>query len=149
MARLGKMAVVGIGTAIVAYLFDRDLGRGRRAKLIDQSKALVRRTTEAARKQAEYQSNRLGGLTHQFKPGESGADYDDATIRQKVKSEVMGPAQLSNVEVDVRNGVVTLSGDLEDSQYRDLMMKIMKISGVQSVDQMQSATASREDGRGT
>ena len=148
MAGLAKMAVVGIGTAIVAYLFDRDRGKGRRAQLLDQTKSRVRRVAEAARQQAEYQSNRLEGLTHQFKAGESGDDLDDATIRQKVKSEVMGPAELSMIEVDVRNGVVTLSGDLEDSQYRDLMKKIMKISGVQAVDQMQSATATREDGRG-
>ena len=148
MAGLAKMAVVGIGTAIVAYLFDRDRGKGRRAQLLDQTKSRVRRVAEAARQQAEYQSNRIEGLTHQFKAGESADDLDDATIRQKVKSEVMGPAELSNIEVDVRNGVVTLSGDLEDSQYRDLMKKIMKISGVQAVDQMQSASAAREDGRG-
>ena len=148
MAGLAKMAVVGIGTAIVAYLFDRDRGKGRRVQLMDQTKARVRRAAEAARKQAEYQANRLEGLTHQFKVGESAEVLDDATIRQKVKSEVMGPAQLSNIEVDVRNGVVTLSGDLADSQYRDLMKKIMKISGVQAVDQMQPASAAREDGRG-
>ena len=115
---------------------------------MDQTKARVRRAAEAARKQAEFQSNRLEGLTHQFKMDESADDLDDATIRQKVKSEVMGPAQLANIEVDVRNGVVTLSGDLEDSQYRELMKKIMKISGVQAVDQMQSASAVREDGQG-
>lgn len=148
MAGLAKMAVVGIGTAIVAYLFDRDRGKGRRAQLLDQTKARVRRATEAARKQAEYQANRLEGLTHQFKVGDNADVLDDATIRQKVKSEVMGPAQLSNVEVDVRNGVVTLSGDVADSQYRDLSKKIMKISGVQAVDQMQPASAAREDGRG-
>ena len=148
MAGLAKMAVVGIGTAIVAYLFDRDRGKGRRARLVDQTRAQVRRAAEAARKQAEYQANRLEGLTHEFRVGESSDDLDDATIRQKVKSEIIGPAQLSNVEVDVRNGVVTLSGDLEDSQYRDLMKKIMKVSGVQAVDQMQSASAVREDGRG-
>jgi len=148
MAGLAKMAVVGIGTAIVAYLFDRDRGKGRRAQLLDQTKSRVRRVAEAARQQAEYQSNRLEGLTNQFKAGVSADDLDDATIRQKVKSEVMGPAELSNIEVDVRNGVVTLSGDIEDSQYRDLMKKIMKISGVQAVDQMQSASAAREDGRG-
>ena len=148
MAGLAKMAVVGIGTAIMAYLFDRDRGKGRRAQLMDQTKARVRRATEAARKQADYQSNRIEGLTHQFKAGESADDLDDVIIRQKVKSEVIGPAELPNIEVDVRNGVVTLSGDLEDSQYRDLMKKIMMISGVHSVDQMQSASAVREDGRG-
>jgi osmotically-inducible protein OsmY len=115
---------------------------------VDQTRAQVRRAAEAARKQAEYQANRLEGLTHEFRVGESSDDLDDATIRQKVKSEIIGPAQLSNVEVDVRNGVVTLSGDLEDSQYRDLMKKIMKVSGVQAVDQMQPASAVREDGRG-
>ena len=148
MAGLAKMAVVGIGTAIVAYLFDRDRGKGRRAQLMDQTKARVRRAAEAGRRQAEFQSNRIEGLIHQSKAGESADDLDDATIRQKVKSEVIGPAELSNIEVDVRNGVVTLSGDLEDSQYRDLMKKIMKISGVHAVDQMQSASASREDGQG-
>lgn len=28
-------------------------------------------------------------------------------------SEVIGPAQLANVEIEVRNGVMTISGDLD------------------------------------
>jgi osmotically-inducible protein OsmY len=140
MAGLLKMAAVGIGTALIAFLFDPDRGRGRRAQLRDQAKSQLRKAQEAARQQAEFRANRFKGLTHQFRSGDGSADLEDDLIRQKVKSEVIGPAAVSNIEVDVRNGVVTLSGDLDDEQYRHLMKEIQKVSGVQSVDLSQATS---------
>ena len=147
MAGLLKMAAVGIGTALIAFLFDPDRGRGRRAQLRDQAKSRLRKAQEAARQQAEFRSNRFKGLAHQFRSGEGPGHLEDDLIRQKVKSEVIGPAAVSNIEVDVRNGVVMLSGDLDDEHYRHLMKEILKVSGVQSVDLSQVAsTTSNNDG---
>ena len=146
MAGLLKMAAVGIGTALIAFLFDPDRGRGRRAQLRDQAKSRLRKAQEAAGQQAEFRSDRFKGLAHQFRSGEGPAHLEDDLIRQKVKSEVIGPAAVSNIEVDVRNGVVMLSGDLDDEQYRHLMKEILKVSGVQSVDlsQVPSATSNND-----
>ena len=142
MAALTKMAAVGIGSALIAYLFDPERGKGRRAKLRDQTKSRIRKAQDAARRQVEFQSNRVMGLAHEMMSDDASSEPDDELIRQKVKSEVIGPAQLPSVEVDVRNGVVTITGDIDDAQYRDLAMEIRKISGVESVDQARSASTS-------
>jgi hypothetical protein len=145
MAALAKMTAIGIGSALIAYLFDPERGKSRRARLSDQTRSRIRRVQDAARQKMEYQSNRLKGLAHELKSDGSPADLDDDLIRQKIKSEVIGPAQLANVEIDVRNGVVTISGDLEDSQYRQLARDIAKVRGVESVDQLQGASASGDN----
>ena len=142
MAALAKMAAVGIGSALVAYLFDPERGKGRRTRLSDQTRSRFRQVQDAARQQMKYQSNRLKGLAHELKSDGPPVDLDDDLIRQKIKSEVIGPAQIANVEIDVRNGVVTVSGDLEDSEYHRLAKAIAKIPGVESVDQLQGASAS-------
>jgi osmotically-inducible protein OsmY len=135
---------VGIGTALVAYLFDPERGKGRRAKLRDQTKSRIRKVQDATRRQVEFQSNRVMGLAHELMSEDASPVLDDDLILQKVKSEVIGPAQLPSVEVDVRNGVVTISGDIDDAQYRRLAIEIGKISGVESVDQAQAASSSRD-----
>ena len=142
MAALRKMAAVGIGSALIAYLFDPEHGKGRRAKLRDQAKSSVRQMQDAARRQVEFQSNRVMGMAHEMMSDDASSEPDDDLILQKVKSEVIGPAQLASVEVDVRNGVVTISGDVDDADYRHLATEIKKISGVQSVDQAQAASTS-------
>jgi BON domain len=142
MAALAKMAAVGIGSAVIAYLFDPERGKGRRARLGDQTRSRFRKVQDATRQQMKYQSNRLKGLAHELKSDGPPADLGDDLIRQKIKSEVIGPAQVANVEIDVRNGVVTISGDLEDAQYDRLARDIAKVPGVESVDQSQGASAS-------
>lgn len=142
MAALAKMAAVGVGSALVAYLFDPERGKGRRARLNDQTRSRFRKIQAAARQQIKFQSNRLKGLAHELKPDSPSVDLDDDLIRQKIKSEVMGPAQLANVEIDVRDGIVTIAGDLEDSQYHGLVREIAKVAGVESVGRSQGVSLS-------
>ena len=143
MAGLAKMAAVGIGTAIIAYLFDPERGKGRRARAMDQARSRMKRVQEAAERRMEYQSNRLKGLKHEFTADSPTAPFDDITLRQKIKSEIIGPSQLA-VDVEVQNGKVILSGELEDSQYQDFAKDIRKLSGVESVDLKQGASTSGE-----
>lgn len=52
-----RLLIIGFATAIgaaVAYLFDPDRGRNRRAKLADQAGARIRDTSETVRAKAEY-----------------------------------------------------------------------------------------------
>ena len=144
MAALAKMAAVGIGSALIAYLFDPDRGKGRRARLNDQTRSRVRKFQTAARQQIEFQSNRMKGLAHELKPDGPQAALDDDLILQKIKSEVIGPAQIANVEIDVRNGAVTISGDLEDTQYQQVARAIAKLPGVESVGQLQGVYPSAD-----
>ena len=74
MAALTKMAAVGIGSALIAYLFDPERGKGRRARLSDQTRSRLRKVQDATRQQMEYQSNRLKGLVHELKSDGPSAD---------------------------------------------------------------------------
>jgi len=134
--------IVGIGAAAAAamYLLDPDRGRTRRAKLSDQAAAMARRAEEKARAQAEHQKGVVQGLAHDLtEPFRPEPDFDDETLRQKVKSEAIGrwEGPKSDVEVDVESGVVTLKGNV-DSQNVDQLIRLVKgVPGVASVtDQM-------------
>ena len=145
MAALVKVAVVGVASALIAYLFDPERGKGRRARAVDQAKSRTKRFKEAAERRMEYESNRLQGLKHELLTDDSATgdpvDLADHELRQKIKSELVGPSQIA-MDVAVQGGKVTLYGEIEESQYRDLEKKIASMPGIQSVDLKERTTSS-------
>ena len=133
MAKLTKFAAVGIGGGLIAYLYDPDRGKSRRARLRDQTMARLRDIRAAIRRRTKYETGRVKGLVHELTINDRQKN-DDAGLSQRIKSEVLGPAQLSDVEVDVENGTVTLTGSLEAARYRRLAKQISKVPGVESID---------------
>jgi len=133
MSRLAKFAAVGIGGGVIAYLFDPERGKGRRSRFRDQAMARLRDLEVATGNWIKFQSGRVTGLVHGLTPDEP-REYDDTELRQKIKSEVLGPAQLSDLDLRVENGIVSLSGSVDDAQYRRLAEQISKLPGVESVD---------------
>lgn len=122
--------------ALVAYLFDPQQGKGRRARFRDQTMAGLRDVRAAIRRRSEYEAGRIRGVVHEvIEPLTSDdREFDDVGLRQKIKSEILGRERLSDVEVDVENGTVTVTGSLEDAQSRRIAEQIAKIPGVESVD---------------
>ena len=140
MAKLTRFVAVGIGGGLIAYLFDPDRGKSRRARLRDQTMARLRDIRAAMRRRTNYETGRVKGLVHELTVNDR-PKIDDAGLCQRIKSEVLGPAQLSDVEVDVENGIVLLTGNLEDAQYRRLAKQISKVPGVESIDFRAAARA--------
>ena len=131
--------IVGIGAAAAAamYLLDPDRGRSRRAKLSDQAAALARKTEEKGRAKAEYQKGVVQGLAHDLtEPFRPQPEFDDETLRQKVKSEAIGRwgGPKKDLEVDVDHGVVTLKGNLDAEHVDELIRLIKGVPGVASVN---------------
>ena len=131
--------IVGIGAAAAAamYLLAPERGRSRRAKLSDQATALARRAEEKARAQAEYQKGVVQGLAHDLvEPFRAEPDFDDETLRQKVKSEAIGrwDGPKNKVDVEVDNGVVTLKGSVDAEHVDELIRLINGVPGVASVN---------------
>ena len=122
--------------AFLAYLLDPQQGKGRRARLRDQTKAQLRDLRGAIRRRSEYEAGRIRGVAHEVVEPFTADDreFDDVSLRQKIKSEVLGRERLSDVEVDVENGMVTVTGSLEDAQSRRIAEQVAKIPGVESVD---------------
>jgi hypothetical protein len=124
--------------AVTAFYFDPDRGRARRARLKTQSAARMRRTTRRLQSTLRYEENKFAGRmrarTAPHMPPE-----DDATIVQKVRSEVMGrePFRELDVLVDCFGGVVHLRGEVADPiLVRDLVDTVKGVEGVVRVDNL-------------
>ena len=137
MSKFVRMVGIGAAVAVAMYLLDPDRGRSRRAKLSDQAAALARKAEEKARAQAEYQKGVVQGLAHDLtEPFRPEPDFDDQTLRQKVKSQAIGrwDGPKNDVEVDVDNGVVTLKGNVDPEKVDRLIRLVKGIPGVASVN---------------
>lgn len=126
--------------AAAAYLFDPDRGRSRRARLADQAGAAIRRAGRSVISRMRYQGGAARGLAYRLTtPFRQEGPFDDDTLLQKVRSEALGPwsstvGDEADIEVEVRGGVVTLTGVVGTPQSRsDLMDRIGKVDGVELI----------------
>lgn len=133
---LTSMGLVFIG-GLLMYLMDPDRGRSRRARLADQAEARSRDVVDAVTTQAKYQAGVAKGAAHEIADAVTpdSDDYDDEALLQKVRSEAVGPVGASTIEVDVTDGVVTVTGSHEDERSRKRLMKLIeRVDGVASID---------------
>ena len=68
---------------------------------------------------------------------EAPKEYDDATLAQKVQSEIFRAADSpkGTVDVNVANGVVQLRGEVERPELiDDLIRNVRKVQGVRDVE---------------
>ncbi|HVR32962.1 MAG TPA: BON domain-containing protein [Acidimicrobiia bacterium] len=146
MRKLTTAASVA-GGAIAAYLLDPDNGRARRARTKDQAMAGLRSLTETVSQKATYQRNVVEGWVHEaigaIKPERS---FDDATLLQKVRSEILGTWSNEGnppVDVTVSDGDVALTTDLTDASARQALLRRVKgVEGVGEVTFRDAATGS-------
>ena len=127
-----------IGAAAV-YLFDPISGRGRRARLRDHALALTRRTRERADDLSMHAANVVGGKIREAVAPLRSRATDDATVADRVRSEVLGRRDLgaSGVVVDVEDGVVHLRGQLQDQARIDRLVDLTRdVAGVRVVENL-------------
>jgi osmotically-inducible protein OsmY len=128
-----------IGAAL-AYLFDPAAGKGRRARFRDQAGSELRRARWRGDKLRRHASNVIEGKMHQL-PGQGEPDrpMDDATIAQRIRSEVLGRPALDAREiiVDVNDGIAWLRGQLDDpEQIQSIVEETKEIPGVLDVENL-------------
>ena len=98
---------------------------------------MARKVQENARAKAEYQKGVIQGLAHDLtEPFRPETEFDDETLRQKVKSEAIGrwDGPKSDLEVDVDNGVVTLKGNVDAENMDELIRLVKGVPGVASIN---------------
>jgi osmotically-inducible protein OsmY len=129
-----------LGTA-VTYFADPQTGSRRRALLRDRTAGSIRRlvrrgggrVTRIAGAHTVAWSRRVRHLREQPK------EFDDATLAQKVQSEVFRApdSPKGTVDVNVANGVVQLRGEVERPELiDDLVAKVRKVQGVREVESL-------------
>src|SRR5204863_9553870 len=116
---LRRVRLIGVGVglgAVVSHLFDPDRGHARRARARDQIAAAGRRVRRRAERatlgRVRHARDHAGGVVRGGLHMILRERPDDATLAQKVRSEVLGPRPVRGVSVDASNGVVHLRGEL-------------------------------------
>jgi len=128
--------VLGAG---IAYLFDPQNGKGRRAKLVDRTGRLVGRLGRLAARRSRFAKGQLHGLVAPLHQDDASRATDDGTVLQRIRSEALRDVGLSTSEVDVTvaDGVATLRGEVGSaSLVDDLVDRVRLVPGVRDVDAM-------------
>lgn len=125
----------GLVGAAAVYLFDPVSGRTRRARLRDQAMARAREARRSAESRGRYVAHTVEGKVAEMTTPSAGPT-DDATLRQRIHSDVFGRADVpkDRVTLDVADGVATLRGELDSPQEIDrLVERVRAVPGVLDV----------------
>jgi osmotically-inducible protein OsmY len=138
--RIRTLVVGGLVGAAIAYLYDPVSGRGRRAQLRDRGRAESRRIRERADAKKRHLSNVTRGVMSEMSsPGPDDHDPDDATIAQRIQSEVFGSADVpkDRIALTVVDGVAELRGELDAQEDIDaLFIRVSAVPGVGGVQNL-------------
>jgi osmotically-inducible protein OsmY len=131
---------VGLG-ALIAYFFDPDNGRRRRAMARDRFPAVFRRvsakaerTGKAVAAEAEAVKQKATHLKEEEKP-----QPDDVTLARKVETEIFRDAEVpkGQINVNAENGKIVLRGEVEKPEMiKDLEKRTKKVQGVKEVENL-------------
>jgi osmotically-inducible protein OsmY len=138
---MGLFALFAAVGAAIAYLFDPTSGRRRRALARDRAGALVRRAGRKADRLQRHAEAEAYGVSQriQHRSEASGPTPDDATLAQKVQSEIFRDPEVpkGNINVNAENGTVVLRGEVESPDLiRDLEERTRKVQGVEQVENL-------------
>ena len=127
--------------AAIAYFFDRDNGRRRRAQLRDRVPAFFRRRATAAQRVGQgVQSQVYGaGQKLQHRKEDPKPQPDDVTLVRKVETEIFRSSDVpkGQINVNAENGVVYLRGEVERPELiGDLVDKARRVQGVVDVESL-------------
>ena len=139
MGTLVLAGIASIGGAIVAFLADPARGRARRARLIDQGAATIRRTgrraEHAVRGARASVEGAVKAATHAGGSTGVGA-IDDVTLAARAETELFRDASVpkGSINVNAERGTLVLRGEVPTAELRDrLGEEAERIDGVWSV----------------
>jgi osmotically-inducible protein OsmY len=128
-----------VGAALV-YLFDPQSGRRRRAMLRDRSAALARGGGRKAAQAGQAVTAEAYGVSQKVQHlKEEPQEYDDATLAQKVQSEIFRDADVpkGQINVNAEDGIVVLRGEVDRPELmEELVEKTRKVQGVRDVQNL-------------
>ncbi len=147
--RSTRAFVIGVGTA---YFFDPRLGRRRRSVARDRGAKAMRQMTRIVGKKARFSAGKTRGYYARSRHvvARPATESADAIVEQRIRSDALRDVGVStrDVEIDVEDGVVTLTGEVVgDKRASDLVARIGKVPGVENVAAMLHVVAEQPDDR--
>ena len=134
-----RTGVLLLGTAI-GFVLGRLTERPRRAELRDRTAGMFRRTGRRATRLGRYTVSQARGVTQRATHvREKRKDYDDATLADKIRSEIFRSADVpkGQININVQNGVVQLRGEVPRPELiDDLVAQVRRIQGVEDVENL-------------
>lgn len=142
---LAVISGIGMGTGLM-YLFDPDRGKRRRAHMRDKAVHGLSKTSDVIEKTARDVGNRARGIVAEaeslFARKEATDEVLEARVRSKLGRVVSHPRA---IKVDVREGVVTLSGPVLQREVDRLLDSVSSVKGVRDVENNLEAHEKAED----
>jgi osmotically-inducible protein OsmY len=132
-----KLRYMGLG-ALIAYFFDPENGRRRRAMARDRIPALFRKKAESVGSAASSKAQAVKQKATHLKEEEK-SQPDDVTLARKVETEIFRDADIpkGRINVNAENGKVVLRGEVEKPELiEDLEKRTKKVKGVQEVENL-------------
>jgi osmotically-inducible protein OsmY len=129
------LAAGGAAGAALTALFDPVRGKARRARVRDQTSAFLRRRGSTVGRFGRKVGSDFQGFRERQMYGRSG-EYvapNDATLEQKVESEVLGRADVpkGSILVNAEDGVIVLRGEVDSQEQIDHVESLVrKVDGV-------------------
>jgi hypothetical protein len=123
----------GLGLA-VAYIFDPDRGRRRRALLADQMRRANRKSRDAVDATTRDLANRTTGIIAATRGRLTNQDADDTTLVERVRAKLGRVCSHPRaIDVEAAGGDVTLRGPVLAHELNNLLATIAAVRGVRSV----------------
>jgi hypothetical protein len=137
---MGVFALGGLLGALLAYFFDPENGTRRRHVALDRTAAFFRQGGRRAARAGRGVAAEAYGVSQRVQHlKDEPKDYDDATLADKVRSEVFRDPDLpkGQVSVNVQNAVVQLRGEVPRSELiDDLVVQARNVHGVRDVENL-------------
>ena len=134
------LALGGLLGAAIAYFFDPQNGRRRRAMRRDRSAGFVRQSGRSAARAGRGVAAEAYGVSQKAQHlSEQPKEFDDATLAQKVQSEIFRDADVTKgqINVNAEDGIVVLRGEVEQPELiEELVEKTRKVQGVRDVQNL-------------
>jgi gas vesicle protein len=118
----------------VAFMFDPNQGRRRRALAADQMRRARRKTRDALDATARDISNRTTGIVAATRGRWATEEVGDATLVDRVRAKLGRVCSHPRaIDVEAANGVVTLRGAVLTHELDHVLAAAESVRGVQSV----------------
>jgi len=132
-------ALGGALGALAAYFFDPESGKRRRHVALDRTAGFFRSSgRQAARAGRGVAADAYGVSQKVQHRREEPKDYDDATLADKIRSQVFRDPAVpkGTLNVNVQNGVVQLRGEVPPDLIDELVAETRKVRGVREVENL-------------